>query len=122
MANVYDGEFLQVIDTVELGSHPQETLRKVFTYLDVSQPDINAWPPQVFRRRCPRFFGIKTNKEYRYHSDASKLVASDSGTHNHYDSNAADWVTNTKDCESYPPMRNQTRCATILTDAYQPPS
>lgn len=80
---------------------------------------MSAWPPHVFRRRCPRFFDIESSKQYHYHDDAGSLTGSASmavgpGAPNAADHNAVDdgRATSTKDCESYPPMRNETRCAT----------
>jgi hypothetical protein len=104
-----------VLETAELGSKPRETLRKVFDFIGVSQPDMNAWPAHVFRRRCPRFFGITSSKEYHYRDDDSSLIdgasmVADSGAHIDTDKKAVDsHGTHTKDCESYPPMRNETR-------------
>ena len=105
-----------MLDTVELGSQPKETLRKVFDFVGVSQPDMTTWPSHVFRRRCPRFFGITSSKEYHYHSDNGSLLIGGasmgfgSGAHIDADEQAVDDnFTNTKDCDSYPPMRNETR-------------
>ena len=105
-----------MLDTFELGSQPKETLRTVFDFVGVSQPDMSTWPSHVFRRRCPRFFGITSSKEYHYHSDDGSLLIDGasmvvgSGAQIAVHENAIDdRFTNIKDCESYPPMNNGTR-------------
>ena len=98
-----------MVDTAELGSQPKKTLRTIFEFLDVSQPDMDTWPSHVFRRRCPRFFGITSSKQYQFHTnDASAYTPVEPNVRNDIYNNAdADRI---KDCESYQPMRNETRC------------
>jgi hypothetical protein len=84
---------------------------------------MSAWPPEVFRRRCPRFFGVTASKQY-HHGHTASLHANDTTTTTTTTGSTAALVdgdggfgadrssisdTNTKDCESYPPMLPETR-------------
>ena len=103
-----------MVDTAELGSQPKKTLHAIFDFLDVSQPDMDTWPMRVFRRRCPRFFGITSSKQYQFHKNDASASLGSSATpvepnvrNDIYNNADADGI---KDCESYLPMRNETRC------------
>lgn len=95
-----------MLESAELGAQPRETLRGVFEFLQLPQPDMTAWPPGVFRRCCPKDFGVRASKQYS------------GGGANTGSSSAASVDTNTKACEGYAPMEAGTRAA--LQEFYAP--